>query len=143
MGQEQAYTGCPFRAGPDHSVSPTRGTNVTSRRSVSGSSHAFPSLWTETKAIRHSFELSADSRRMGDTSQTSWTFGMGSTAIGSEESRTAGGTLGRSGRVLGGTGGRIWKRIFVVWFGVFDNHLFDARLRVGRLQANFGGRLRT
>ena len=55
------------------------------------------------------FEFSADSRRMGDTSQTSWTFvempwdesGMGSIATGSEDPRTA----GRSGRVLGGTGG--------------------------------------
>ena len=32
-------------------------------------------LWTETKAMRHLLELSADSRRMGDTSQTSWTVG--------------------------------------------------------------------
>ena len=33
------------------------------------------------------------------------------------------------------------RRIFVVWCGVFDNHLFGVRLRVGRLQANFGDRL--
>ena len=28
----------------------------------------------------------------------------------------------------------------MVWFGVFDNHLFGERLQVGRLQANFGDR---
>ena len=33
---------------------------------------------------------------------------------------------------------RGWRRIFVVWFGVFDNHLFGARLQVGRPQENFG-----
>ena len=32
---------------------------------------------------------------------------------------------------------------FLLRFGVFDSHLFSARLRVGRLQANFGDRLRT
>ena len=31
----------------------------------------------------------------------------------------------------------------MVWFGVVDNHLFDARLRVERLEANFGGKLLT
>ena len=74
------------------------------------------------KAIRHSFELFADSRRMVDTSQTSRTFGkvsrdesgLGSTALGSEESRTTGGALGRSGRVLGGTGG---ARGGFSWYG--------------------------
>ena len=39
--------------------------------------------------------------------------------------------------------GRSWRRIFVVWFGVFDSHLFGVRLRVGRLQANFARRLQT
>ena len=79
-------------------------------------------MCTETKAIRHSFEFSADSCRMVDTSQTSWTFGrmpwdengMGSTALGSEEPRTTGGTSGRSGRALGGTGG---PRGGFSWYG--------------------------
>ena len=110
----------------------------------------FRTLWSAARAmlshpcgpkrrpIRHSFELSADCRRMGDTSQTSWTFGwdesgMGSTALGSEESRTKGGTVGRGGRVLGGTGGARGGFSWL-WFGAFDNHLFDARLRVGRLR---------
>ena len=68
------------------------------------------------KAIRHPLELSADSRRMGDTSQTSWTFGemlwyergMGSTAAGSEGPRTTGSTLGRSRTAAPG---ELWRQV--------------------------------
>ena len=68
--------------------------------------------------------------------------GMGSTATGSEEPRTTGGTVGRSGRVLGRTGG---ARGGFSWYGSLSSTItfLVARLWVGRLEANFGGRLRT
>ena len=84
------------------------------------------------KAIRHSFELSADSRRMGDTSQTSWTFGR---CLGTKVEWEAQLLEARSREQQGGR----WAAAegysaepeeleadFVVWCGVFDNHLFGA-----------------
>ena len=55
---------------------------------------------------------------------------------GKRDSENTGGTLGRSRRILRGT--EELEKDFVVWCGVFDNLLCGVRLRVGRLQANFG-----
>ena len=45
-----------------HSATPTRGTNVASGRYGQRLEPCFPTLWTETKTIGHSFEFSADTQ---------------------------------------------------------------------------------